>query len=205
MSIQPNFLPTLLSDVLGACEDAFAQTGAPAIPSRSYLTHGTPVVEGEQLTVQSLGLSVTHPFPLAQLRAVRTTVVGSAGVSIEIWRSCWPMPQVSAAGSTLPHPSKFGDAAATLALDASTLWGWMADLAVNGGMCPSFATIGIADDVSLSPLVPLGPLGGLAGWRLQMAIKISVTGTETEVGDLLTWISGETVDWSPGDPVAWET
>lgn len=173
--MNPNTLVLILGDVLQAVTNAYGQTGAPDIPARVFTTHGTPVVEGEQLTVSSLGISATHPFPLAQLRAVRSTVVGSAGISIECWRSCWPLPNVTGnVGGTYVDPSAYSKASQALALDAVTVWGWIADLATAGTLVPSIPTIRDSADVSISPMVPLGPQGNVAGWRLQLAVKLSV-------------------------------
>lgn len=170
----PTTLVTVLTDLLTACENAYTQAGAPTVPSRRFVTHGVPVVEGEQLTVNSGGVSATHPFPLAQLRAVKTTVVPSALVTIEVWRSCWPAADVTSPSKTLPSPAKFTAAAEALAKDAATLFGWIGQLAADGGLLPSLPTIATASDVSLSPMVPLGPQGTLAGWRWPIAVKLSV-------------------------------
>lgn len=179
MILKPSTLPTILSDVLTACQNAYGQTGAPEIPARTFVAHGQPVVQPgvDQLTVQSLGISAVHPFPLAQLRALRTTVVPSAGISIEIWRSCWPSPDATShASKNAVSPQQFTAASSALALDLTTVWGWLADLAVHDGLVASFPTIAGAADISMSPAIPLGPQGTMAGWKILLAAKMSVTG-----------------------------
>lgn len=172
--MNPDVLQTVLTDLLTACENAYGQTDAPKIPARRWVTHGQPVVEGEQLTVTTFGLAATHPFPLQQVRAVKTSVVASAQCSIEVWRTCWPTATATAAAKTLPAPTKFQDAALALALDAATLFGWISQLAAQGGLIPSLPGISRAEDVSLGQMVPLGPQGTLAGWRWPVAVKLSV-------------------------------
>lgn len=175
--MNPTVLRTVLTDILAQCVAAYGQSGAPAAPARQFVTHGQPVVEGEQLTVWSGGLSATHPFPLAQLRAVKTTVVGSALVNIEVWRPCWPPAHVTTPSKTLPAPTKLQEAALDVADDAATLFGWISNLAAKGGLCPHLPGIATASDVSLGPMLPLGPQGLLVGWRWPMAVKLSVLPT----------------------------
>lgn len=172
--MNPNVYALVLTDVLAACVDAYAQDGAPRLPKRAFTCHGQPPVEGEQLVVWSGGLSSTHPFPLAQLRAAKTTVVGSALVNIEVWRTCWPAPSASGVAAALPAPQAFTDATDVLARDAITLFGTLADLAVKGGLCPHLPGVSTASDVALGQMLPLGPQGTLAGWRWPMSVKLSV-------------------------------
>lgn len=167
-------ISTILTDVLAACVAAYGQTGAPAVPSRQFISHGQPIWEGEQLTVCATGLSVVHPFPLTAQRAAKTTVQPSLGVSVEVVRACWPQPKVSGPGSQLPDPSAFTAAGLALAKDAATIFGWITDLAVTGGLIPSYPTIGGNNDVALGVMVPTGPQGLWAGWRWPISIKVAV-------------------------------
>lgn len=177
MNLPPVTLVTILSDVLASCQAAYGQTGAPAAPSRAFMTLGTPTVEGEQLTVAWSGVSTVHPFPLSQQRAIRAVAVGSVGLAVEVWRTCWPVPQVtSPTAGTLVSPDVYTAASAGLLTDAATIWGWLSRLAVEGGLCPSLPTIAGAADVALQPMVPLGPQGNLVGLRLPVSVKLSVVG-----------------------------
>lgn len=174
MGLMPaSTLGLVLTDTLAACVAAFAAPNTPVIPTRHYITHGQPVAAQEQLTVQSLGIAADHPFPLAQIRAVKSSVVAGAGLSVEIWRSCWPAADVSNPRATLPAPNKLQAAALILAQDAAALYGFFCDGAAAGTLFPSLPLIRVADDVSLSPLVPLGPQGLLAGWRFGLAVKLT--------------------------------
>lgn len=179
MTMDPAVYRTILTDVLAACEDAYSAVGAPDIPARRFIAHGQPVASGEQLTVSPLGISAAHPFPLAQLRAIKTTAIGSAGIAVEVWRQCWPSAEMtSPASKNLPNPAAFTAATLTLADDATTIWGHLADLCAGGGLVPSLPSIAVAEDTSISPMVPLGPTGLLAGWRLTIAVKLSVVGVQ---------------------------
>ena len=173
--IPPNTVSLIANDVMDACVAAYGQDGAPNVPARTFITHGIPTVTGEQLTVATLGISTVHPFPLAQLRAVRTNAVGSTGMSIEVWRSCWPTFEASSpVNKTRPSPSTYTEAASALLLDAATIWGWIADQVTQGTLIPSISTIADASDVSISPMIPMGPQGTYVGFKLPIAVKLSV-------------------------------
>lgn len=174
--MNPTVLPTILADVLAACVAAYSQDGSPNLPKRQFVTHGVPVAAGEQLTVSAGWVGPTKPFPLAQQRAARGSIVGGTLINIEVWRTCWPDAQISAPSKTLPAPTKLQDAGLLLAADATTLFGWIADLAVRGGLCPHVPSIAAADDVAVGQMVPLGPSATLAGWRLPLTVKLSVIG-----------------------------
>jgi hypothetical protein len=169
-------IPLVLADIMTACVAAFDPPGAPAAPARRFCSHGQqPIVEGEQLTVTCVGISSVHPFPLQGLRAIRSTVVPSAGITIEIWRTCWPTAQGSAAQRTMPNPTKLNAAALTAAADGSCLYGALARLITAGTLCPSLPLIGTADDFAISPALPLGPQAQVVGWRIPIAVKLTTT------------------------------
>lgn len=166
----------VLNDIMAACEAAFGQDGAPAIPPKRWISHGPlPIAEGDQLTVTCVGISSVHPFPLQGLRSVRSNVQPSAGITIEIWRTCWPTPSGTVAQKQLPNPKKLTPAALDLAADASCLFGYLIRQITAGTLCPSLPLIGQADDFAITPMVPTGPQGAYAGWRWPIAVKLTTT------------------------------
>lgn len=175
----PTTVGTVLSDVLAACVAAYTQPGAPDAPTRGFIAHGSPVTwEGEQLTVAAVNISPVHPHPLIQQRAVKTSIVPSLALNIECVRGCWPVPRSGGAPSSqMPDPGAFTAAAERLALDASTIFGWIANLAARGGLIPSLPTISTAHDIALGSMVPTGPSAQLVGWRWPIAVKLTVPGT----------------------------
>jgi hypothetical protein len=172
--VNPDVLPTILADVLAACAAAYTQEGAPPVPKRQFVTHGQAVASDEQLTVATGWVGPTRPFPLAQQRAVKSSVVGAALINVEVWRTCWPTAGGTNVQTTLPSPTKLQDAGLLLAADATTLFGWISTLAANGGLCPNVPGISTAEDVGLGQMVPLGPSATLAGWRWPITVKLSV-------------------------------
>lgn len=169
-------LPLLLTDIMDACVAAFEPDGTPAVPARRFISHGQqPIVEGEQLTVTLVGISAVHPFPLTGLRSIRTSAQPSAGIQIDLWRTCWPTVQGGAVGKSMPAPTKLQDAALAAAADGSCLYGALLRRITAGTLCPSLPLIGKADDFAISPAIPQGPSGQVVGWRIPLAVKITTT------------------------------
>src|SRR5262249_30445688 len=112
------------------------------------------------------------PFPLTQLRAPKETITPGADFAIEVWRACWPQPNVTGAGSQLASPSAFQDAALLLQQDLATLVGYLTTLGLEGLLLPSFPALKTAQDVAFGVPVPLGPTGPVAGWRWPLQVKL---------------------------------
>ncbi len=174
--MKPDTIQTVLGDILAACVAAYSDPGAPSPPSQHYISHGGPgfLAKGDQLIVWSGGISATHPFPLTQLTAVKKVVVPSALISIQVMRDCWPTGNVTNVNATTPSPGEFSAAAEASALDAATIFGYIAQHATIGDLLPSLPTISTAQDIAFTPMVPVGPLGTRIGWRWPFAVKLSV-------------------------------
>ena len=173
----PTTLATILNDILEAATDAFEQPGTNPVPARAYISHGLTVPwEGEQLTVSSSAVNATHPFPLNQVRGIKTSLIPSLSVVVEIVRECWPEPRASAAAKSLPDPTKLTTAALSLANDASSLYGYLAQQITAGTLILSIPTINTATDFAVGQMVPTGPQGRMAGWKLPISVKLSVAG-----------------------------
>lgn len=189
---------TLMSDLLASVVAAYSADGAPAPPKRQYTTWGQPFwYAGGQMTVSFGSLGVGGPFPVTKIAAPKTTIVPMLALSIEVVRTCWPGADVSSGSKALPSPQALSDATTLLAYDAATVYPYVADLAVKGGLFPSFPTISTAQDVGIGTLVPTGPSGNQAGWRLPVTIKVSVPGPSAVA------LPANAITWDGGDPIEW--
>lgn len=146
-------LEALLKDALAEAEHLLSPsaTGRNAL-ARRYVSHGEPAVE-----VCDGVLAVwTGPIDTKQVGTANAGVTQrSATVCVDVWR-CWPT------GDTQPPTVK--------ALEAATL-GLADDV--------DRLTLGLStwlscqcESVSWRPATPLGPMGGMAGWRLQIAVGL---------------------------------
>lgn len=168
-------LTTLSTDLLKACVDAYAQVPAAGEPpERRYVTHGPAVAAGDQLTVAVSGFKVSQPFPTTQTGPIQRSAVGAAELTVELYRRCWPVPDLGPASSSLPSAESLTDAASLLAEDAATVWLWVAGLASLGNLFPSVdGLIGVGDTAAL-PMLPVPVSGQVAGWRWPIVVKLAI-------------------------------
>lgn len=166
---------TLLTDLLATCVDAYnVIEGAPAAPSRQFVSFGEPpTYSGDQLAVWHTGYRLVNPFPLSKTSAAFAAVMPAADLMILVLRDCWPTPKVGTpASSSLATSESIQKAALAAGLDGGTLEAHLSDLAVKGGMFPSLP---IRDgDVSMSPMLPVGPQGGHVGYRCTISVKLAI-------------------------------
>jgi hypothetical protein len=144
---------TLGGDVLAECEALLAQpvTGR-RLPERRYVSHGQPPIE------ECDGALVVW-FPQVETRQVgaRDAKVTNrvVSVAVDVWR-CWPI-----GDSHAPTAAELSVASAVVADDCdrltSGLSGWFVER---------------CGPVEWRAAVPLGPQGGLAGWRLLVLLGL---------------------------------
>ena len=202
--MNPLTVRTVLRDVIQACVDSYTHPDAPTIPHLAFVTHGQPVWIGEQLTVSSGGISSTRPFPLTRTSAVKTSVVPGTTVNIEVVRDCWPQPQVSSVSKQTVHPSRYASAAEAVAMDAATIFAYIAQRAATGILLPSLPS-STAADIALGAMVPIGPIGTKVGYRWPIQVKLAVVAEDILTGDPLVWIDGTPIIWGSGEPIEWVT
>ena len=144
---------TLAEDVLAECEQLLAQTVTGRdLPERRYVSHGQPPVEDCDgvLVVWFAQVDTRQVGPRDSGVTNRVAVL-----AVDVWR-CWPT------GDT--HPPTVRDlsrASLVVADDCDRLTGGLAGFL--GDRCGT---------VEWRPAQPLGPQGGLAGWRLQVAVSL---------------------------------
>lgn len=166
-------LSTVLTDLLDAIEDAYTASTLD-VPVRSFVAWGTgPSWQGEELIVYMTGFRPVAPHPLTQIRAPKGNVVPAIDCMVEVVRDCYPLPQASAAAKQLADPTKIQAAALALAEDAAVVGGFLTRMSVELGLLDHFPTIGLTMDVASGPLVPTGPLGQFAGFKVPVSIALT--------------------------------
>jgi hypothetical protein len=141
------------SSVLAECEALLAQpvTGR-RLPQRRYVSHGQPPIE------ECDGVLVVW-FSQVEVRQIGLRDAGITNrvvaVNIDVWR-CWPT------GDTQPpQPTELSAASSIVADDCDRLTAGLSAWLVER-----------CGPVEWRPAVPLGPQGGLAGWRLQVSLAL---------------------------------
>lgn len=172
----PTTISTLLTDLLATCVAAYSQAGVTVTaPARRYVTHGTAVWAGEQLTVAWSGFRPVAPFPLTQLNVPKAAVVPTCDMRVEVVRDCWPVPQTTAANKRLASPESITAAALLLALDVGAIGAYLQTLSVEGGMFPSIPAIDTSNKgVTVGIAQPTGPQGQLAGLLIPVSVKLAI-------------------------------
>lgn len=165
-------LQTMATDLMTACTVALNTSPALGAPTRTFVAHNTPIVEGEELTVWVAGVRSAKPVPLTRIGAVKTSILITADLTVDLWRDCWPQPQVNNVSKQLPEPAALTAAARRLQSDAGALWGYVAQLAALGTLFPNLPTLDNAGDVAVGSMTPLGPQGTLVGWRWPFQVKV---------------------------------
>jgi hypothetical protein len=141
------------AQVLEECEALLALpvTGR-RLPERRYVSHGQPPIEecDGALVVWFSQVDVRQVGPRDADLTNRVVAV-----NIDVWR-CWPTGDVRA-----PSAEELSAASAVVADDCDRLTlglsGWLANR---------------CGPVEWRPALPLGPQGGLAGWRLQAGLLL---------------------------------
>jgi hypothetical protein len=143
----------LASDLLEEAEALLASsvTGRD-MPARRYVSHGEPPVEW----CPGLLAVWTGPLTTRQVGPSTASMTSRAMTyNVDVWR-CWPTSDAEA-----PPPDELTSAALALADDLDRLSGGLARyLADRCGL------------VEWQPALALGPSGGMAGWRLTVAVEV---------------------------------
>lgn len=149
----------MADQLLDHARDALNQEGVGGEPDHSYVSHGEPAVDCEQLTVHLGDLS-----PRATVTgSERCAIVPLARFCIQLWRC------VTAVDGNGPPSAEVLDAEArALLIDAAALWKhltrqWREGTLLDGVSCR---------EVTWSGLTPLPPQGGLAGWELCLTVQV---------------------------------
>lgn len=167
---------TLCTDLLQTCIDAYTTIpGAPAAPAFQFVSFGEPLTYPDsQLAVWCTGIRLVNPFPVTKSSTPNfAAVMPAADLMVLVQRACWPTPSVTTpSSSSLPKTADIQAAAIAANLDASVLTAHLTQLSVKGGMFPSLPIRN--GDVSMSPLLPVGPAGGHVGWRGTVTVKLAI-------------------------------
>jgi hypothetical protein len=160
----------LADEVLSVCEAALALLPA-GVPARSYVAHGLPAIDCEQLTVSvfTVPQADTSPRSLPLDRQFKVSKFGSLNLiflTVQLVR-CYP--PVTASGRQQNLAPRVEDLTAFSQLiyaDGWQLWNGLQTakrLGAFAGTCREF---------SLDPLLPIQPQGGFAGWAVPIEVQL---------------------------------
>lgn len=126
------------------------------LPGRRFIHHGQPVVEFCETGTMALW---HQPIEFRQVgRREAQQTLTTTTFHIDLWR-CWPM-----GGNAPPSVEQIEDAVEGLQVD-----GWCLLTGVQDG----FKRITSCETVVFETLQALGPLGGMAGWRMSVLVGLS--------------------------------
>lgn len=166
-----------LAELLAASVVALevSRTGV-AVPSRQYISHGRPAVDFCQTGI----LVVYGDAPSIQLRGPnpRQDIAEQAGqfmlmaiaeMFVEMWRC---VPNLDDTG-VAPTAAQLTASATQLAIDAHALWTGLVRAQTGGTLFPAGMSNVRAE---FGDPTPIGPQGGMAGWRMKVRYPMSDLG-----------------------------
>lgn len=166
-----NRLTELLAASVVALE--VSRTGI-AVPSRQYVSHGRPAVDFCDTGI----LVVYGDAPSIQLSKPRQDIAEQAGqfmfmaiadMFVEVWRCA---PSLDDTGGA-PTATALTASATALAVDAHALWTGLVRAQTGGTLFPT----GMANvRAEFGDVTPIGPQGGMAGWRMRVRYPMSDLG-----------------------------
>lgn len=169
------YFSTRLTELLAASVVALevSRTGI-AVPSRQYVSHGRPAVDFCDTGI----LVVYGDAPSIQLSRPRQDIAEQAGqfllmavaeMFVEVWRC---VPNLDATG-TPPTAAALTTSATQLAVDAHALWTGLVRAQTGGTLFPAGMPNVRAE---FGDLMPIGPQGNMAGWRMKIRYPMSDLG-----------------------------
>ena len=167
---------TIMTELLGYAGHAWDAATTVTAPAIQFVTVGPPAqggVQGEQLTVYATAFRPVFPFPLTQQRAPRSNVVPAVDLAVEVWRTCYPTPNVQQAGAQLASPTALQSAALRLYADLALMGQHLAAGTVEGGIFATWPKKGLVQDVAVGVAIPLGPSLQYAGWRFPISVGLT--------------------------------
>jgi hypothetical protein len=126
------------------------------VPERRFISHGQPTVEFCEGGTLALWHNPIETRQVSRTDALQLQLVTT--FNIDLWR-CWPV------GSNFPpSPESIEDAVRLLQIDA---------IALIEGLQDGLETFASCELVQYQEVRALGPLGGMAGWRVPVTIGLS--------------------------------
>lgn len=169
--MRPDLLADLATDLLAAAVESLtpdpddAQDPRADPPARRLIAHnpGTFAWDCELVAVSLTGLVLETPRPAGV--GSRCSVIPAAALVVTLLR-CYPTVQGDLG---IPDAEAITAASEQLAIDGAALAGGLMAMWAAGTLFP-LAAIGCGK-VTLGPLDPIGPSGGLAGWRFTVTVR----------------------------------
>lgn len=132
-------------------------------PARQVIVHGVFALDCEMVAVRLLGLTMDGVDD--DLGRPSCVIIPNAAFDVTVIR-CYPT--VDQGGE--PAADEISTAARTLLDDAVALSGGIADRWSAGTLVPSAGNH--CDRVTVGPLTPVNPQGGVAGWRSTITVRL---------------------------------
>ena len=126
------------------------------VPDRRFIHHGQPVVEFCEGGTMALWHTPIEFRQIGRYDAPQIQTVTT--FNIDLWR-CWPI-----GNNVPPSLERIEDAVRLLQIDAWCL---------IEGMQTGLAPLAACELVQFQEVRALGPLGGMAGWRMPITIGLS--------------------------------
>lgn len=156
--MQPDYLWRLAANLLALADDSLdpALTGQD-VPGRQFIHHGQPVIEFCETGTLAVWYDAISTRQVGRSDAMQRQLV--ATFSIDLWR-CWPI------GNNIPPSLETVEEAVRLL--HTDVW------CLVNGVQRGFDGLTGCELVQFQEVRSLGPLGGMAGWR--MPITVGLTG-----------------------------
>lgn len=159
----------LADETLAVCEAALALLPA-GVPERSYVAHGIPAIDCEQLTVSvyTVPQADTSPraLPLDRQFKAKYGGVNLVFMTVQLVR-CYPPPTANGRQvNLLVRTQELTAFAQAINADGWQLWNGLITAKRQG------AFAGVCREFSLDPLLPIQPQGGFAGWAVPIEVQL---------------------------------
>jgi len=158
-------------------------------------TGQSPVIDcGDLLLVNCTGITSAFQGP-----PENCAIVMQVNASVTVTRC---IPNLTNQGKPAPKIDQTVSAL-SLADDLTTVWIGLVHACQSGTLWNSFDGIGCGD-TKFRNAIP-GASGGVGWWTIPVQVNITRPLTDAAQGDIMLWLSGEPVEWSPGEDIVWET
>lgn len=159
----------LADEVLAVCEAALALIPA-GVPARSYVGHGLPAIDCEQLVVSTYAVpeADTAPRTLPLDRAFRSRY-GSLILPMLVVSIVRCYPSVTLGGRQqpiLPSTAELTAASQLIYEDGWQLWNAL----ISAKRAGAFG--GLCSELARDPMMPVQPEGGFAGWTIPLELRL---------------------------------
>lgn len=166
--MDPALLRSLTDDLLDAAVFVLTPSGDPYVddqrtapPAMQYVAHGLNFAWDCELVAASI-----VAVRMERQAGHGCAVIPVATLAVTLLR-CYP--KAGDGGDNVPSSDEINAAARVLAVDAGALAGGLVDAWADGSL---FAAVPCSAVTIIPGIEPLGPAGGLAGWRVTLEVRL---------------------------------